>query len=201
MAKTSHFLSGHVTLEHIPTIFKDCQDVHRHSIVRQPLKQLHSHIGWVKGIALDPNGDFYRKHHSLVQDMGKDLFRTDLSNPVNLRQLAGSLDGFQIDFFDNIQTRYFLDYRPDRVSEKDCRNAIANISKFKTIGLTESLNRYTGEFCDFYGISQKPITSIHNPSKVKPLFDINDSASRDAIESLVQYDIALYDEIVRQHNS
>jgi hypothetical protein len=201
MANTSHFLSGHVTLEHIPSIFNDRRNVHRHSIVRQPLKQLHSHIGWVKGIALDPNGDFFQKHHSLVQDMGKDLFRTDLANPKNLRQLAAGLDGFQIDFFDNIQTRYFLDYRPDRVSERDCHNAISNISQFKTIGLTESFNQYTGEFCDFYGITQKPVTSVHNPSKVKPLFDINDPASRAAIEPLVQYDIALYDEIARQKNS
>lgn len=201
MARTSHFLSGHITLEHIPTIFSDRSGVHRHTIVRQPLKQLHSHIGWVKGIALDPNGDFYRKHHSLVQQMGRDLFQTDLSNPENLKLLVENLDGFQIDFFDNIQTRYFLDYRPDRVSQADCDQAIANISRFKTIGLTESFNQYTGEFCDFYGIEQKPITSVHNPSKVTPLFDINQSTVQESLAPLVQFDLQLYDEIVRQKAS
>jgi len=201
LARTSHFLSGHITLEHIPTIFCDRSNVHHHTIVRRPLSQLHSHIGWVKGIALDTGSGFYRQHHSLVQKMGKDLFQTDLSSPVNLRQLADNLDGFQIDFFDNIQTRYFLDYRPDRVTQQDCDNAIANIPRFKTIGLTEKFNDYTGEFCDFYKIRQKPVTSVHNPSKVTPLFDINQSKIREAIEPMVHYDLQLYDEILRQKSS
>jgi hypothetical protein len=201
MARTGHFLSGHITLEHIPTIFFDRGDVHRHTIVRQPLQQLHSHIGWVKGIALDTGSGFYRQHHSLVQRMGRDLLQTDLSMPANLKQLAENLDGFQIDFFDNIQTRYFLEYRPERVTQSDCDKAIENISRFKTIGLTENFNAYTGEFCDFYNIRQKPVTSVHNPSRVTPLFDISDHSTRSAIEPMVQYDLQLYEEIVRQKSS
>ena len=201
LARTGDFLSGHITLEHVPTIFRDRPGVDLHSIVRNPAKQLHSHIGWVKGIAKDTGSDFFHKHHSLVQEMGRDLFQTDLSRPENLSALAENLDGFQIDFFDNIQTRYFLDYRPERVSQEDCNNAIANISRFKTLGLTEKFGEYTARFCDVYGIAQKPVTSVHNPSRVRPLFDIEDPALRTIIEPLVVYDEQLYKEITRQLES
>ena len=198
LANTCDYLSGHLTLEHIPKIFQQQDAIHLHTIIRQPLRQLHSHIAWVKGIALDTESLFFKKHHTLIQTMGRDLFEVDLSDPVNLKTLVNNLDGFQLDFFDNIQTRYFLDYRPDRVSQQDCDNAMANIAQFKTIGLTESFNQYTAEFCDFYGIQQKPITSVHNPAKVTPLFDVNQTAIRDAIMPLVQFDLQLYDEIAFQ---
>ena len=195
MATASHFMSGHITLEHIETIYAGTDNLDIHTIVRDPVKQLHSHIGWVKGIALVPEGEFFKKHHHLVQKMGRDLFNTDLSDPRNLKALADNLDGFQIDFFDNIQTRYFLDYRPDRVEQKDCDNAIDNLSRFKTIGLTEDFGHYTGEFCDYYRIEQKPITSVHNPSRVRPLFDVNDPDTLAAIEPMVRYDRQLYQAI------
>jgi len=200
MARDSHFLSGHITYEHIDTIYVDRPNIDRHTIVRDPLKQLHSHIAWVKGIALDPVSEFFKKHNELVQKMGQNLFQTDLSVPGNLRQLVENIDGFQIDFFDNIQTRYFLGYRPDRVTQSDCDNAIGNISKFATIGLTEHFGAYVEEFCDYYGIQQKPITSVHNPSKVAPLFDVSNQEIRDILSPLVCYDLQLYARISEQKN-
>ena len=200
MARDSDFLSGHITYEHIDTIYVDRPNIDLHTIVRDPLKQLHSHIGWVKGIALDQGSEFFRKHNALVQKMGRDLFQTDLSEPGNLKQLVENLDGFQIDFFDNIQTRYFLGYRPDRVAQSDCDNAIGNISKFATIGLTENFGAYVEEFCDYYAIQQKPVTSVHNPSKVAPLFDVSNPEIRDVLSPLVCYDLQLYKKISEQKN-
>ncbi len=200
MARNSHFLSGHITFEHIDTIYADRPGIDRHTIVRNPLKQLHSHIAWVKGIALDTGSEFFRKHHGLVQEMGRDLFQTDLSDSGNLDQLVNNLDGFQIDFFDNIQTRYFLGYRPDRVTQSDCDNAIRNIGKFATIGLTEHFGAYVEEFCDYYKIQQKPITSVHNPSKVAPLFDTSDNKIMEILLPLVQYDQQLYNRIFKAKN-
>jgi hypothetical protein len=200
MARESDFLSGHITFEHIDTIYIDRPNIDRHTIVRDPLKQLHSHIAWVKGIALDQGSEFFKKHNALVQKMGQDLFQTNLSEPGNLKQLVENLDGFQIDFFDNIQTRYFLGYRPERVGQPDCDNAIGNISKFATIGLTEKFGAYVGEFCDYYDIQQKPVTSVHNPSKVAPLFDVLNPEIRDILSPLVCYDLQLYTRIAEQKN-
>ncbi|MEM7195613.1 MAG: hypothetical protein AAF402_11720 [Pseudomonadota bacterium] len=192
MADSGHFLSGHLTLEHVSNIFGNKHAVDLHSILRDPARQLHSHIGWVMGIARDRNSGFYKKHHQLVQKMGRDLFSTDLSKPENLSDLVNNLDGFQIDFFDNIQTRYFLDYRPDRVSQKDCQAALSNLSRMTSVGTTESFAAYVENFCTLYGIDTIPQTTVHNPSKVHPLFDINDSVLEKIIEPLIRYDRQLY---------
>ncbi len=194
LAGQSDFLSGHITLEHVPTIYQGAS-VDLHAIVRQPARQLHSHLGWVKGIAVDPTGGVFREERQHVREMGLGLIDADLSRPKNLAMIAANLDGFQVDYFDNIQTRYFLDYRPDRVTESDLENAIANLGRFNTVGLTESLGEYVSAFCDHYGIRQKPETSVHNPAKVRPLFDSSDPAVLKAIEPMIVHDRKLYDVI------
>ena len=112
-----------------------------------------------------------------------------------MKRFVDELDGFQIDFFDNIQTRYFLDYRPDRVGAQDLENALFNVKQFTTVGVTERYQDYVKKFCGCYGLAYRTPTTIHNPAKVEKLFDAEDPEIREAIDPLVMYDKALYKNI------
>ena len=108
------------------------------------------------------------------------------------------LEGFQCDFFDNIQVRYLLDSRPGRVSADDLRQALDHLPRFSTIGVTERYQEYVSRCAAFYGRRHIPQRTRHNPSRVAPLFDIRDEAIRSALYPLVRYDRELYRRVLKQ---
>ena len=195
LTESYDYLAGHITLQHIPKVLGGFEKLDLHSIVRNPLNQVHSHLAWIKGIALDQSSDFYQAHHDVVRKMGKDLNTNNVFDTQSLQLFVDNLDGFQIDFFDNIQTRYFLDYRPDRVAQRDLDNAVSNLKLFSTIGMMEYLDDYLKCFCQYYNMPYEPISSIHNLSKVSPVFDINNPMNQKIVKPLIQYDQKLYDAI------
>ncbi len=124
------------------------------------------------------------------------LCQNDLSDPDLLRQFIEELDGFQFDFFDNIQTRYFLDYRPGRVEKKDLDRAVNNLVYFKSLGLTESYDQYVNQFCELYGLQTTSTVARRNPSRVTALFDVTSPEIQEACQPLIQYDQQLYNHVL-----
>ena len=101
-------------------------------------------------------------------------------------------------FFDNIQTRYFLGYRPDRVGEEELQEACRNTSRFNSVGLTESYERFRDKFCGLIGVSSSAQTLLSNKSDYYRLFDLSDQSIREALTPLVQFDLKLYDHVSSQ---
>ncbi len=192
-------LTGHIPLEHIANIYNGLKHVDLHSMVRNPIKQICSHLDWIRGIAIQPQSEFFGQHHPLIQKMGMALNQVDLTCADNLGQIVNNLDGFQIDFFDNIQTRYFLDYRPDCVGPKDLENAIGNLKLFRTIGVTEKYDDYLKMFCESYDLKYTQIPGAHNPSKVKKSFDSSSPELITALDPLIKFDQQLYDHILARN--
>ena len=105
------------------------------------------------------------------------------------------LDGFQLDFFDNLQTRYFLEYRPDRINQHDLDQAIENLNLFTDIGITEMYPQFLARCAALYHGKTKSIMTKHNPSRVPEIFDRKDPHIQRALQPLIRYDVQLVETI------
>jgi len=191
LEKNKNFISGHLTLKQMQERF-DTSGFDLLSLVREPSKHLHSHLRWVRNIASDPKSGFFLKHHPAVQETALKLQKTDFSDPRQLQALAENPTGIEIDFFDNLQTRYFLDYRPERVASRDLDQAVKNLSRFRIIGMTERYDRFIDAVCSTYRI-EKTLPPVFNKASGNRLFFPEDTKIRAALNPLMQYDLLLYD--------
>ena len=107
------------------------------------------------------------------------------------------MDGFEIDFFDNLQTRYFLDYRPDRVQADDCLAALETCRHFKRIGLTEYYDAFLRSFCEDNGFSFQARKRAFNESSLNPFYDHRADEFKEIVRPLVQTDLKLYRHICK----
>ena len=195
----AHYLAGHLPLYELEQIV-DLSGFELISIIREPYSHLHSHLNYVKGVRpssrLESHYGF--RHNEAIKSLSDALNRIDFSSSPAIRGFVAGLEGYQLDFFDNIQTRYFLDYRPDRVGEEEMQRACANISRFSSVGLTESYERFKNRFCDSIGVSLSEQKLQSNKSDYYQLFDLSDQHIREALAPLVQFDLHLYDRVASQ---
>lgn len=193
---SSFFASGHLGWLTI-SAFPDREDLVFYTILREPFSHLHSHLNWIKGIGTDPKSGFFLAHPPVIRNLALRLNRRDRSTKEILRQLVISLDGFEIDFFDNLQTRYFLDYRPERVQADDCLAAIENCRHFKRIGLTEHYDAFLRSFCEDNGFSYLARKRAFNESSIDPFYDHQADEFKEIVLPLVQTDLQLYQHICK----
>jgi len=190
-----HYVSGHLTLCQIREIYGDLDQIDLHTILRQPYQQLHSHLAWVKAIADQKAISLFSDHTTRVQNLSLKLNGLDLRKHDELKQLVTGLKGFELEFFDNLQTRYFLDYQVERVTQSDLDCALNNTIQFRTIGFTEEFAPYTRKICAIYNLGFTDQNTSYNATNIKPLFDLNDHTVKEILQPLVQFDLALYQSI------
>ncbi len=202
--RTHKYIAGHLPLG---TLTRLCPPEYctYYTLLRDPMKHLHSHLNWLKGIGSDPTSIFYKRHPRVIQNLAtrlnKDLNKKTGDIKDILQDFVQNLDGFERDFFDNIQTRYFLDYRPERVTSEDARAAKENCSVFKRIGATESYKKFTQNFCNENGLNYIEQAKPLNRSKQKILYDFASPDIKKILFPLVKYDMALYDYILSTERS
>ncbi|MCP3931907.1 MAG: sulfotransferase family 2 domain-containing protein [Bacteroidetes bacterium] len=193
------YIAGHLTLEKMVQLFPVGMYTY-YTIIREPYSHLHSHINWLRGIGSKVNKGFFNKHPKVIQELAlklneRGLEKTDFLEKF-VRELDGlEIDGLEIDFFDNLQTRYFLKYRPDRVSSCDIENALKNISIFREIGITESYDQFTRKFCDNHNLEYVQQPQSLNRSNHSPLYDYNSARYQEIVYPLVKADLALYEKV------
>ena len=98
LAADKHYLAGHLPLEKITQYF-DSPEFDLITLVRDPYRQLHSHLRWIRKIAADRGSNFFLKHEECVRDLAVQLQETDLSVKPNLKAFVDSIEGFRLDFF------------------------------------------------------------------------------------------------------
>ncbi len=192
LAEEKSYLAGHVRLESIKNHF-DLNTFSLYTIIRQPHRHLHSHLNWIRGIASNPQSSFFHKHPDCIQTLGKQLVRPKTTVKKTLEHMILGLNGFELDFFDNCQTRYFLDYRPERVTEKDLERALGNFKLFTAIGLTEKYDEFTKQFCAAHKLPHLKQDLSLNKSKHKQLYNVNDPEMQTILHPLVEYDLRLFE--------
>ena len=193
------YLAGHLTIQKIKQSF-DISLFDLVTILRDPYRQLHSHLAWIRRIGADRSSGFFLKHEDCIQDLAIRLNESDLTSNSNLKAFVEQIEGFALDFFDNIQTRYFLDYRPEKVSAKDLQNATGNIKLFSVIGAAEKLEDFFDRFCARYGMVKVSQPRAFNRLPRYQLFDYDDKAVQSILTPLVETDLQLR-EMVAQFDS
>lgn len=187
-----HYIAGHLSLEKLAQLNPPDRFIY-YTILRDPFKHLHSHLNWVKGVGVDTSSDFYKRHPPVVQKLAMELALKKKDIKTMLRDFVDNLDGFEIDFFDNIQTRYFLDYRPVRVGDEDLLVAKKNCALFRRVGLTESYKEFAASFCRDNGFRYVEQPKRLNKAKIEPLYNVHSAEIKEILLPLVKADLALYD--------
>lgn len=193
---SGHYIAGHIPLYKLKEIQPDFSTLDLHTIFRRPVDQLHSHLAWLKGIGTNPDSEFFKTHQPVIQELSLRMQDVELNYASGIEKFVAAMEGFQFEFFDNIQTRYLLDSRPEQISNADLDRAIGNLSVFKTIGTTEHYQDYLDLCARYYQQKTSIQSTRHNPAKVAALFDKTDPSILRAVDPLICYDNRLYQHIL-----
>ena len=142
------YIAGHLPWREVGSLV-DNSSYGLYALIRDPYKHLHSHLNYVRCVHTNAEHDVHNeyKHNNTIKELAVRLSQLNFEDDDRLQRFIEKLKGFQLDFFDNIQTRYFLDYRPEKVTVEDFENAKKNISRFRLVGLTEYYNIFLDQFC------------------------------------------------------
>lgn len=186
-------VSGHLHFERARSMSK-LDAYHVLTLLRDPLSHLHSHINYLRRVHLDQEleKEYGFQHNDAIKALAKKLCEIDFSDPQEIQTLVAGLSGYELDFLENIQTRYFLGKRPQRLSEADYEMAQANMDHFSLVGLTEAYDQFLGRFCSLVGLPFQQQSSKSNRADSYRLFDPENDQIRTAFASLITYDQRLY---------
>jgi len=198
-ARQADYLSGHLPLYELQRL-PNITAFDFYSIIREPFAHLHSHLNYVKRVRPGSRVEslYTYRHNDTVKSLSDKLNTIDFTDPDAIGLFVSRLAGYERDFFDNLQTRYFLDYRPETVGQRDLDQAKQNLSRFCSVGLTEAYDAYRDRFCDDLGLAYQRQDLQSNKSAFYRLFDTSDHMIRDALAPLVMFDLDLYDHVSRQ---
>jgi hypothetical protein len=184
-------LSGHVRFGLFAQHF-DLGRAECYTIVREPFAQVHSHIKWLIQASTGGGDQYARYNWPTIFSLSQKLAATDLSDARSITRFVDECQDIEAVFLDNLQTRYFLDQQPLRVSESDLEQAKANSARFRLIGTTEAYTSFVTQFASLHGLRQPDTARKMNRSKSPALFAVADSAIQEALLPLVRFDLELY---------
>ena len=196
LQKEKSYLAGHRPLRDIKRWF-DISRFDLLTLLREPYRQLHSHVRWIKNIGADPEGGFFLSHHRFFRELALRLNEPDFSIPDGLEALSLDQPGDLVSLFDNNQTRHFLDGNPKKVSRSDFQAAKQNLDCFKLVGATEQYTQFVSSFCNSYGLNYIDQRQRFNQSNGEMLFDYHDENVKLKLFPLVEFDLLLYEHVVK----
>ncbi len=193
VVESSRCLSGHLPWYRLRTLLKkkSCQ---LYSMIREPYRHLHSHLNYVRRICTDGGDEAHYdyQHNEAIRILAEKLVQVDFKDNRQTRDFVTDLTGYELDFFDNIQTRYFLDYRPERVGPEDYTNALETIKRFSQVGLTEQYERFVNRFCRDLELPPQAELQRANIAEKYQLFDTLNGSAQSPLEDLIEFDRLLY---------
>lgn len=190
------YLSGHLTMQRLKKVFT-LADFDCYSIMREPNNHLHSHLNWLKGIADPKNIGFFNEHNETIQQLAIKVNGVNFANESQVADFVAGLQHYELDFFDNCQTRYFLDYRPEKVTPADFQKCLDNIKHFKFIGTTEQYSVIKDFVSASYDLPEIDIPAKFNKALQPKLYDSSSSAMRSLFKPLTETDTLLYNYVVK----
>lgn len=196
----NRYVSGHLRYG----VFKEhfCSEKSRlYTIVREPFSHLHSHLKWMIRSAANDETNTLKYRNRVIYDLGGRIREIDFTDNNHIEAFVSDLSPLEAAFFDNMQTRHFLDKEVERVSDNDLERAIENSFDFDHIGLTEQYDSFVRVFSEQNDIHAPIILEPLNKSRSKMLFDIRDPDVQKVLGPLVKYDIQLYDHIKTNYHS
>jgi len=194
LAGSHHYISGHLRYGLLREYFRP-EHTAFYTIIREPYRQLHSHLKWMIQTAENPDERFFKATNETICLLGKKLAEIDFSSIRSIETFVTSLEDLEAAFLDNVQTRYFLDDQPSRVVLNDLDTALSNASLFELIGTTEHYDHFVRRFKAVNDIRGNTTLSPLNTSRSALLFDHQDEQMQEILKPLVQYDLLIYERL------
>ena len=194
LAKRYNYISGHLRFGQLKEHF-DSDKIHFYTILREPYAHLHSHLKWLIQTAKNPEEKYFKATNPIIYELGKKLAGVSFSDKEALPKLVCSLNAIEAAFIDNLQTRYFLNQQPERITPGDLDTALDNCRQFRLVGITEQYEKFVRAFGELTSISTAIPPGKLNISTSEPLFDLKDQALTNILLPLVQCDLELYHSI------
>ena len=187
------FISGHIGLERFQRDF-DAEKFYTATILRDPVRQLVSHLNWVRHLSEPERAEFMQGHPAIVREISARLQKVDFSNAESLSQFVSALRPAERPLFDNCQCRYFHTVPAGKPYDEEAFiKAAANMARFDFVGLTENFEpaiRYLSAKAGIVKSWEKPPRV--NVNKFEYGFDFTNSDLVTAVAPLIRYDQALY---------
>jgi hypothetical protein len=198
LLRTKRFISGHpfyyVARKRLPFI----ESFFKVTVFREPVKQLMSHIAWVRKLAEPENLPEFYKHAGHFQEMAIRLKNTDLSSSRELTLFANNLNRFERTTFSNFQTRYLIPLPSDDMSLVDFEEVKCLLGEFDIVGTTESLDSFFRTL--FKAMRWTCPDDIASQNIAGNYFglDPSDPAQKRALSPLLKHDQRLYEMVCQQ---
>jgi hypothetical protein len=191
LQKTNHFISGHIRIGLIKNYFS-LDKAALYTIIREPYAHLNSHMNWLIATYAASGDTYFKYNNPIIHDIGRDLSRYNFNNIENLHHFVRDISGLHSAFFDNMQTRYFLDSEIKRVNREHLEEAKENAKLFTLVGLTEDYADFVQKFMKINGFKRLRLNKKLNISKSPPLFDYHSKTVKEILYPLVHFDLDLY---------
>lgn len=191
-ARPVSMLSGHIQF---PDYERNFGDQNRVLICffREPLRQLVSHIYWVRHLSEPEKADFLNDHPDIIKEISRRMTGFDFSTEKGLSAFVESMSHAEASLFDNYHVRFLSSPKfRERVSESHCREAFANLGRIHIIGLAEEMSVSLQYIADSLALPAGKQEVRENVNAYRYGIDLNNPSVRDILQPLVRYDQQLY---------
>lgn len=188
-------LSGHIALPKAEKIIPNFNEYIQLTVFREPLKQLSSHLRYVRKLAEPSEKKRLQQHTIPIQKIVARLSLIDLSSPKELQIFIQWLEDENLALFHNTQMQYLIGSR-FKIDSVMLEEAKERLNKIKFVGITEKLDDYMRLLTfklklpnSAYGNKKLNITSENFG------LDIEDQETQKVLEPLIHYDKIIYQQV------
>ncbi len=182
------FVSGHFTYEVAQGLISR-QDVYALTVLREPVRQLESHIKWVKAYGNPSDPERLQLIPPPIANLALQLWESDLNDVNDLEKVLESPLGHQL--FDNLHVRYLTSAKVPKVSRIEAElacNHIRTLDLFFVVDdLPAAMEQIKARFSDICELENV------NPSMIDENVQPENDAVMEYLLAKTKFDQVLFD--------
>ncbi|MBI1216305.1 MAG: hypothetical protein GC185_10890 [Alphaproteobacteria bacterium] len=189
------YVSGHVRMGQVLPFIRRA-DWYMFSVVREPMEQIFSHLAWTKDMSAPTARPKHANHPVPTRQKFYDFETLDISCPDALSAFVHGNAEYRT-FFDNYQTRYFLNaWHAAPLTYFECKIALANMKKLDLVGTTGQLGEVMKAAARDLGLKPPAKPVRHNVNGWRKRYGIDETSPllRAALADFIKYDEILHRE-------
>lgn len=190
------YVSGHIEF---PILMRSCpqSDHFKLAVLRQPIDQIMSHLAWTRNLGEPGHEERLELHGPAIQEVVRRLQTLDFTNAQVVSDYVATLTPFEIELFDNPQTRYMVDRLKTpplnkRLHHAHLDEALSNLYKLDLVGISERYADMLAVLCYRLSWPMPETVTRLNVSQTKFGLDRRDEALCHALQPLIYMDNVLY---------
>lgn len=192
--KDQTVLSGHIPLVRAEKVIPNFDEYIQITVFREPLKQLSSHLRYVRKLGEPREKSRLLTHTPQIQKIVARLVLTDLSSTKELENFIVWLEEENLALFHNTQTQYLIGSRFEITTEM-LEGAKFYLEKIEYVGITERLDDYMRLLRYRLKLHRHHFTNKKlNVTSESFGLNIEQEEIQKVLEPLICYDKIIYDE-------